>query len=143
MIILTQYCILFLQIFILCLFLALSGFLIKKIIFNSNDIENFEENCLFGFLSIGFVALFINFFYPLSLFLNNICFLLLIYYAFKLDFFNQNNFRATFKKLDKKKPLYIYCRSGNRSSRAAKQLAGLGFEKIYDLKGGYMKWRNQ
>ena len=90
MIILTQYCILFLQIFILCLFLALSGFLIKKIIFNSNDVENFEENCLFGFLLIGFVALFINFFYPLSLFLNNILFLLFVYYAFKHGFFNQN-----------------------------------------------------
>ena len=63
--------------------------------------------------------------------------------AVNVDFFNQNNFKATFTKLDKKKPLYIYCRSGNRSSRAAKQLAGLGFEKIYDLKGGYMKWRNQ
>lgn len=90
MIILTQYCILFLQIFILCLFLALSGFLVKKIIFNSNDVENFEENCLFGFLLIGFVALFINFFYPLSLFLNNILFLLFVYYAFKHGFFNQN-----------------------------------------------------
>ncbi|MDB4121692.1 rhodanese-like domain-containing protein [Flavobacteriaceae bacterium] len=63
--------------------------------------------------------------------------------AVNVDFFNQHNFKATFAKLDKKKPLYIYCRSGNRSSRAAKQLAGLGFEKIYDLKGGYMKWRNQ
>ena len=63
--------------------------------------------------------------------------------AVNVDFFNQHNFKATFTKLDKKKPLYIYCRSGNRSSRAAKQLAGLGFEKIYDLKGGYMKWRNQ
>ena len=97
MITLTQYCILFLQIFILCFFLALSGFLVKKIIFNSNDVENFEENCLFGFLLIGFVALFINFFYPLSLFLNNIFFLLFIYYAFKLGFFNQNK-----KKLVKK-----------------------------------------
>ena len=90
MITLTQYYILFLQIFILCLFLALSGFLVKKIIFNSNDVENFEENCLFGFLLIGFVALFINFFYPLNLFFNNIIFLLLIYFAFKLGFFNQN-----------------------------------------------------
>ena len=97
MITLTQYYILFLQIFILCFFLALSGFLVKKIIFNSNDVENFEENCLFGFLLIGFVALFINFFYPLSLFLNNIFFLLFIFYAFKLGFFNQNK-----KKLVKK-----------------------------------------
>jgi hypothetical protein len=90
MIIFTQYCILFLQIFLLSLFLALCGFLIKKTIFNSNDVENFEENCLFGFLLIGFVALFINFFYPLNLFFNNIIFLLLIYFAFKLGFFNQN-----------------------------------------------------
>ena len=90
MIIFTQYFILFLQIFLLSLFLALCGFLIKKTIFNSNDVENFEENCLFGFLLIGFVALFINFFYPLNLFFNNIIFLLLIYFAFKLGFFNQN-----------------------------------------------------
>ena len=33
------------------LFLALSGFLIKKIIFNSNDVENFEENCYLVFIS--------------------------------------------------------------------------------------------
>ncbi|MDA8970764.1 rhodanese-like domain-containing protein [Flavobacteriaceae bacterium] len=63
--------------------------------------------------------------------------------AINIDFLNQNGFKAAFSKLDKKKPLYLYCRSGNRSSRAAKQLAGLGFEKIYDLKGGYMKWRDQ
>ena len=63
--------------------------------------------------------------------------------AVNVDFFNQHNFKATFTKLDKKKPLYIYCRSGNRSSRAAKQLAGLGFENIYDLKGGYTNWRAQ
>jgi len=56
--------------------------------------------------------------------------------AVNVDFFNQNNFGAAFTKLDKKKPLYIYCRSGKRSSRAAKQLAGLGFEKIYDLEAG-------
>jgi len=62
--------------------------------------------------------------------------------AVNVDFFNQNNFGAAFTKLDKKKPLYIYCRSGKRSSRAAKQLAGLGFEKIYDLEGGYIKWCN-
>ncbi|MDB9828031.1 rhodanese-like domain-containing protein [Flavobacteriaceae bacterium] len=62
--------------------------------------------------------------------------------AVNVDFFNQNNFGVAFTKLDKKKPLYIYCRSGKRSSRAAKQLAGLGFEKIYDLEGGYIKWCN-
>ena len=35
--------------------------------------------------------------------------------AVNVDFFNQNNFTATFTKLDKKKPLYIYCRSGKEA----------------------------
>jgi len=76
------------QSLLICLFLSLNGFLFKKIILNFNDNKNFEENSLFGFLLIGFIALFINFFYPLSLFLNNIFFLLMAYYAFKLGFFN-------------------------------------------------------
>ena len=58
------------QSLLICLFLSLNGFLFKKIILNFNDNKNFEENSLFGFLLIGFIALFINFFYPLSLFLT-------------------------------------------------------------------------
>ena len=89
------------QTFFICLFLSLNGFLFKKIILDFNDNKNFEENSLFGFLLIGFIALFINFFYPLSLFLNNIFFLLMAYYAFKLGFFNQN------KKNLLKKAIYV------------------------------------
>ena len=89
------------QLLLICLFISLNGFLFKKIILNFNDNKNFEENSLFGFLLIGFIALFINFFYPLSLFLNNIFFLLMVYYAFKLGFFNQN------KKDLLKKAIYV------------------------------------
>ena len=90
MIIFIEYCIVFLQISLLCLILALSGFLLKKLIFNINDVQNFQEDSLFGFILIGFLALFINFFYPLSLYINNFFLLLLIYSAFKLSFFKQN-----------------------------------------------------
>ena len=97
MIVFTEYSILFLQISLLSYFLSLSGFLIKRIIFNSHDVKNFEENCLFGFILVGFIALFVNFFSPLSLFLNNIIFLLLIYTAFRFGYFIQDK-----KKLIKK-----------------------------------------
>jgi rhodanese-related sulfurtransferase len=40
-----------------------------------------------------------------------------------------------FDKLDKTQPVYIYCRSGNRSAKSAIRLQEMGFEKIYDLEG--------
>ena len=42
--------------------------------------------------------------------------------------------------LDKTKALYVYCRSGARSSTAAKQLTAAGFEKVYNLLGGVLDW---
>ncbi|MDT0556192.1 rhodanese-like domain-containing protein [Patiriisocius hiemis] len=60
--------------------------------------------------------------------------------ALNIDFFQQDNFTSEFEKLDKDQPVYLYCRSGNRSYQAAKKLEVMGFKEIYDLKGGYMKW---
>lgn len=60
--------------------------------------------------------------------------------AINIDFFKKVDFQKSFEKLDKNKPLYIYCRSGARSQKAAKILLGMGFSKIYDLKGGYLRW---
>ncbi|PVW12826.1 rhodanese-like domain-containing protein [Marixanthomonas spongiae] len=60
--------------------------------------------------------------------------------ALNIDYFQQENFNAEFNKLDKEQPVYLYCHSGNRSKKAAAKLDALGFKKIYDLKGGYMKW---
>ncbi|MCF4101427.1 rhodanese-like domain-containing protein [Gillisia sp. M10.2A] len=51
------------------------------------------------------------------------------------------DFTSKFSSLKKDQPVYLYCRSGNRSNKAAHKLATMGFEKIYDLKGGYMAWR--
>jgi rhodanese-related sulfurtransferase len=36
-------------------------------------------------------------------------------------------------------PIVVYCRSGNRSSDAAKQLAAMGYKQVYDL-GGLSGW---
>jgi len=53
---------------------------------------------------------------------------------FDADFLTQMN------KLKKDKPLYIYCRSGNRSGKAAAKLKELGFKEVYDLQGGILDW---
>lgn len=42
---------------------------------------------------------------------------------------------------DKSKPIFIYCRSGSRTSYASKRLLNMGFKKIYDLHGGIISWR--
>jgi len=57
---------------------------------------------------------------------------------------NINLFDKTFldqiSKLDKTKPIYMYCRSGSRSRSASKKVSNLGFEKVYDLQGGIIYW---
>ena len=60
--------------------------------------------------------------------------------AINIDFMNQETFKQSFEKLDKNNPLYIYCRSGNRSQKSVPLLEALGFKEIYDLKGGYNAW---
>ena len=60
--------------------------------------------------------------------------------ALNIDFFQKNKFIAGFDKLNKEKPVFIYCRSGARSQKAAAKLSAMGFTKIFDLKGGYMNW---
>lgn len=59
--------------------------------------------------------------------------------AININFFDRN-FMDQMSKLNKEKEIYIYCRSGNRTSKAAARLKGQGFTKIYDLKGGILNW---
>jgi len=56
-----------------------------------------------------------------------------------IDFFS-DTFTQEIEKLDKSKPVIVYCRSGRRSADCAKQLKEKGFVKIYDLDGGITKW---
>lgn len=52
------------------------------------------------------------------------------------------NFEQEINKLDKTKPVYVYCRSGWRSSNAAEILTKNGFKTVYDLKGGINAWQS-
>ncbi len=54
--------------------------------------------------------------------------------ATKCDF-NDANFKQNAAKLDKNKPVFIYCAAGGRSTRASKILEELGFSKVFNLKG--------
>ncbi len=60
--------------------------------------------------------------------------------AINIDFFNASAFKESFEKIKKEKPVYLYCRSGARSQKAARRLVAMGFSQIYDLKGGYARW---
>jgi rhodanese-related sulfurtransferase len=51
------------------------------------------------------------------------------------------NFGANLDKLDKTKPVLVYCAVGGRSARAAGQLQKKGFTQVFDLKGGMNAWR--
>ncbi len=50
-------------------------------------------------------------------------------------------FTQTVNKLDKKKPVYVYCQVGGRSTRASEKLKALGFVNIVNLMGGYSAWQ--
>lgn len=51
-------------------------------------------------------------------------------------------FTDSIKKLDRNKTIYMYCQTQHRSPLASKKMKKLGFKKIIDLKGGFMKWEN-
>lgn len=56
---------------------------------------------------------------------------------------NGDDFVAKAGKLDKSKPVFVYCKVGGRSGQAANKLAELGFKEIYNLEGGIMKWQGK
>lgn len=60
--------------------------------------------------------------------------------AVQMNINDRDNFIAKTANLDPNRPVLIYCRSGNRSGKAADYLAENGFKEIYDLEGGYMNW---
>jgi rhodanese-related sulfurtransferase len=57
--------------------------------------------------------------------------------------YRESNFEAKVKELDREKPVYVYCRSGNRSGRAARIMKGLGFKEVYNLEGGILAWQRK
>ncbi|WP_299621111.1 rhodanese-like domain-containing protein [uncultured Tenacibaculum sp.] len=62
--------------------------------------------------------------------------------AKSIDYFS-STFKADLNTLDKTKPIYLYCKSGKRSTKASKICDELGFKKIYNLTGGYLAWSKE
>jgi len=59
-----------------------------------------------------------------------------------IDFYDPE-FGTKINKLNKEKPIAVYCAAGGRSAKVANKLARLGFMKIYDLKKGFKGWESE
>ena len=53
---------------------------------------------------------------------------------------NAADFAQQIEALDKDKIYLVYCKMGGRSSKACGIMEEKGFEKLYNLKGGYSAW---
>lgn len=60
--------------------------------------------------------------------------------AINIDFWGKG-FVDSVTKLDKSRIYMVYCASGMRSSGAMKKMRTLGFQQIYNMKGGMFGWR--
>ncbi len=52
------------------------------------------------------------------------------------------NFKTMVDEIDRNQPILLYCRSGKRSTKAAKIMEAMGFVKIFNLEGGYLGYQN-
>ena len=53
------------------------------------------------------------------------------------------NFMNNLENLDRTKNYYVYCRTGNRSFQAARIMKNNGFENVYNLKSGIVRWHGE
>ncbi len=60
--------------------------------------------------------------------------------AVNIDF-NSANFEELISKVDKTKPIAVYCGRGGRSGKCAAYMNKAGFTKVYDLDGGITEWK--
>ncbi|MFK8101896.1 MAG: rhodanese-like domain-containing protein [Saprospiraceae bacterium] len=54
--------------------------------------------------------------------------------------YHDDFFIEKLQKLDREKPLFVYCQSGGRSGKTCHKLKKMGFKEIYDMEGGYLAW---
>ncbi|MEO8512329.1 MAG: rhodanese-like domain-containing protein [Ignavibacteria bacterium] len=56
--------------------------------------------------------------------------------------YTSSGFKSYIDKLDKSKTYLVYCASGSRSAGAVNNMMGMGFENVYNLKGGIDNWKS-
>ena len=62
--------------------------------------------------------------------------------ANQIDFY-RSDFQEELAKLDPEVPVYVYCRSGNRSGQTAQMMKQMGFTTVYNLRGGMVAWAHK
>lgn len=60
--------------------------------------------------------------------------------ARNIDWYNED-FMQQVSGYIKSRPVYVYCLSGARSAAAADKLRSAGFNEVYNMEGGIVKWR--
>lgn len=61
--------------------------------------------------------------------------------AMEIDYYSED-FKQQLDTLDRDNMYYIYCRSGNRSRKAAEMMQEMGFKKVFNLEGGYTAYES-
>ena len=54
----------------------------------------------------------------------------------------EEDFEKQLEKLDKEKPVAVYCKVGGRSGQAMGKMNKLGFKEVYNLDGGMDAWKS-
>lgn len=62
--------------------------------------------------------------------------------AININFYSEK-FTDSISLLNTKKPVFIYCRSGKRSSQSISIFKEVGFDDIYELEGGILNWKKE
>lgn len=60
--------------------------------------------------------------------------------AVNINFYDAN-FAQQLARLDKEKPVMVYCAVGGRSGKAAAKFTEMGFKNVTDLEGGMTAWK--
>ncbi|WP_033959118.1 rhodanese-like domain-containing protein [Psychroserpens jangbogonensis] len=63
--------------------------------------------------------------------------------AIHIDIFKGQGFIDEVQQLDKTKTYFVYCKAGVRSGQACAVMNQLGFNKTYNLLGGFSVWKGE
>ncbi len=54
-----------------------------------------------------------------------------------------DDFKTILEKMDKDKPVMVYCAVGGRSGQAMQMMGKMGFKEVYNLSGGIRAWQSE
>lgn len=64
-------------------------------------------------------------------------------HAKNIDFESADFYKLIEESFDKSKPLYVYCKGEIYSHEATHNLLDLGYQEVYQLKGGFDDWSEE